>query len=525
MIFLLQHLLIDSANKYPDKEAVVSGEEKITYRDLDENTNKLASVLKENGVKRGDRVGIYLHKSIQAVISIHGVLKSGAIYVPLDPYAPPSRLDYIIKNCGIKCLLTSASKREVLTKIFSEVNPVEFVILTDNVGITGEKVLPVKTISWMDIIDRKETTPPENSAIETDLAYILYTSGSTGTPKGVMISHLNAMTFINWAYDAFRIISEDRLSNHAPLHFDLSIFDIFVAFKAGATLVLVPDGISLFPVTLADWIESNRISVWYSVPSVLSMLVLHGRLDRHRFQKLRAILFAGEVFPVKYLRTLMSLIPHADYYNLYGPTETNVITCYKVREIPSDQIKPIPIGKACANTEVFALKDDDTMVTRPGEVGELYARGSCVAQGYWGDPEKTRRSFSINPLRSYFQEKIYRTGDLVTLDEEDNYIYTGRIDNMIKSRGYRIELGEIESVLYSHPEVREAAVVAIPDEVIGNRIKAFVVLQNKQSVDSSELRIFCSERIPKYMIPEMIEFRESLPKTSTGKIDKKDLVK
>jgi acyl-coenzyme A synthetase/AMP-(fatty) acid ligase len=339
-----------------------------------------------------------------------------------------------------------------------------------------------------------------------------------------MISHLNSLTFVNWAFKTFNVTTEDRLSNHAPLHFDLSIFDIFVTFKAGATLFLVPDIISSFPIPLADWIKNNEISIWYSVPSILSMMVLNGELHRYQFSKLRAILFAGEVFPVKYLRELMDMIPHAEYYNLYGPTETNVITYYKVEKIPFDQIKPIPIGKPCANMEVFALMEDGKLVAQPGQEGELYARGSCVAQGYWGDIEKTNNSFVINHTQSHFWERMYKTGDIVTLDEEGNYIYLGRSDHMIKSRGYRIELGEIEVALYSHQEIKEAAVVAIPDDLIGNRIKAFVVLNNKKQVSAMELQRFCSDRIPKYMLPEIIEFRESLPKTSTGKIDKPTLV-
>lgn len=335
-----------------------------------------------------------------------------------------------------------------------------------------------------------------------------------------MISHLNSLTFVNWAHDTFRVHSEDRLSNHAPLHFDLSIFDIFVAFKAGATLVLVPDGLSTFPIRLADWIEKNRISIWYSVPSILSMLILHGKLERYRYSSLRALLFAGEVFPVKYLRQLMALIPDTDFYNLYGPTETNVITYYKVPKIPPEQVKPIPIGRACANMEVFTLSENGQLITEPGQEGDLFARGSCVAKGYWGDAEKTDRCFVRNHTQPNFQDTMYKTGDLVNLDDDGNYTYVGRRDRMIKSRGYWIELGEIEAVLHNHPEVREAAAVAIPDDMVGNRIKAFVVLNKTNAANSTDLQRFCSQRIPGYMVPEVIEFRDSLPKTSTGKIDR-----
>jgi acyl-coenzyme A synthetase/AMP-(fatty) acid ligase len=254
------------------------------------------------------------------------------------------------------------------------------------------------------------------------------------------------------------------------------------------------------------------------------MMVRDGNLGPGKWSKLRSVMFAGEVFPIKYLRKLMILIPHAEYHNLYGPTETNVITHYQVPRVPAEQADAIPIGKACANTEVFALNPEGERITRPGQIGELFARGSCVAQGYWGDLEKTDRSFVLNGTQANFRERMFKSGDLVTLDEEDNYIFLGRQDHMVKSRGFRIELAEIETALYHHPEIKEAAVVAIPDEMVGNRLKAFVVMDSNSQCGSIELKNFCSKRIPKYMIPETIDFLETLPKTSTGKIDRPQLM-
>jgi acyl-coenzyme A synthetase/AMP-(fatty) acid ligase len=222
---------------------------------------------------------------------------------------------------------------------------------------------------------------------------------------------------------------------------------------------------------------------------------------------------------------LIKLIPHPEYYNLYGPTETNVVTYYKVPPIPEGQTSPIPIGICCENMGVFALNREGNLVTSPGEEGELMARGSGVAKGYWGDQEKTNKVFIRNPLQMDFYDPAYRTGDLVSLDEDGNYIYKGRIDHMIKSRGYRIEIGEIEAAIYAHPSVKEAAVIAIPDDLITNRIKAVVALSVPEALSPTDLRVFCSERLPKYMIPEIIEFKSSLPKTSTGKVDKPTLLK
>ncbi|HXV14938.1 MAG TPA: amino acid adenylation domain-containing protein [Candidatus Krumholzibacteria bacterium] len=522
MHYLLPHLLTRAASQSPDQIAVVAGSDSVSYRELDRISDRLAAVLSSHGVARGDRVGIFLPKSMGAIVGIYGIMKAGAVYVPVDPAAPPGRVAYIVENCGIRVLLTSAKKAAAVEEILSKGAALDRLILLDDSAWSDGPAVPV--VTWTDVLGHDGNAPVLES-IETDLAYILYTSGSTGVPKGVMISHRNSLTFVDWAHDAVGATSEDRFSSHAPLHFDLSVFDLFVACKAAATLVLVPDGLSSFPFRLAEWIEKERISVWYSVPTILSLLVRSGDLGRFRYPHLRTIIFAGEVFPVKYLRDLMALVPKATYFNFYGPTETNVITYYRVPPIPEDRTAPIPIGIACANTEVFAIADDGKRVSRTGEVGELYARGSLVAQGYWGDAEKTQRHFVANPLSRGFRETAYRTGDIVTLDDDGNYVFLGRRDDMVKSRGYRIELGEVETTLYRHEGVREAAVVALPDPSIGNRLVAFVVLSDEAAADAEDLHEFCGEHLPRYMVPESIELRDHLPKTSTGKVDKVELAR
>ncbi len=517
MHYLLPHLLTNAASTYPDRTALVSGAESLTYAQLDRLSDRLAAVLAASGVQRGDRVGLFLPKSIGSIVGLYGVMKAGAAYVPIDPGAPAGRAAYIIENCGIRVLLTAGSRSAAVAEIVAKGAALERVILADSAPLDPAAAIPVT--SWAQV-QSHDGPAPALTAIETDLAYILYTSGSTGVPKGVMISHRNSLTYVDWAHQEIGVTADDRLSSHAPLHFDLSVFDLFVAAKAGATLVLVPEGLSSFPFRLAEWIDKERISVWYSVPTILSLLVRSGNLSRFTFDALRTIIFAGEVFPVKYLRELMAFIPKPAYYNFYGPTETNVITYYRVPEIPEDRTAPIPIGRSCANMDVFGLTDEGKRVERPGDVGELYARGSFVAQGYWGDAEKTQRNFVPNPVHHGYQEIAYRTGDLVTLDDNGDYIFLGRRDDMVKSRGYRIELGEVESTMYRHASVREAAVVAVPDPAIGARLVAFVVMAADAGIEAADLHAFCGEYLPRYMVPESIELRESLPKTSTGKVDK-----
>jgi amino acid adenylation domain-containing protein len=403
----------------------------------------------------------------------------------------------------------------------STLNLLDQCVLTDQSPTAGaaERIIP-----WEALSQFAASEPAGLDLTETDLAYILYTSGSTGRPKGVMLSHQNALTFIEWCAETFHISSEDRLSNHAPLHFDLSVFDVYNAIEAGATVYLITEDLALFPASLANFIETKGITVWYSVPSALTLLLLHGNLHAEKVPQLRTILFAGEVLPMKYLRQLAELLPEAELYNLYGPTETNVCTYYKVERERLAGMDNLPIGKACANTEVFAVNDLDRIVAAPGEVGELYVRGPAVTYGYWADLEKTQKMVVPNRFQPHFQENMYRTGDLVTLAEDGNYSFLGRRDSMIKSRGYRIELGEIETALLSHPAVKEAAAIAVPDEIVGNRITAVVSLHGSHFLPVAELQKYCGARIPKYMIPELIEFRESLPKTSTGKIDRVQLV-
>ncbi len=515
MAYILQQLLSNSAVRFPEKTAVWARGRSISYRELDERSNQLAHLLTESGVRKGDRVGIFFPKCVESIISMFAVLKAGGVYVPLDPQAPVDRIGYIISNCGIKVLITQDEKRRALDVAARE--SLERCVIIDQARESGNGT---GVVPWAVLSEYPASHPPVVTLTETDLAYILYTSGSTGRPKGVMLTHQNALTFVEWCAEKFNVTHEDRLSNHAPLHFDLSVFDVYNAIEAGATVYLVTEEIALFPTTLQKFMETHQITIWYSVPSALVLLLLHADLKAEKVPHLRTILFAGEVFPMKYLKQLAELLPAVELDNLYGPTETNVCTYYRVDRERLASMDKLPIGIACENTEVFAVNDQDVIVTAAGESGELYVRGPSVTCGYWGDVEKTMKMVVPNRFQPNFEEKMYRTGDMVTLAEDGNYYFVGRRDSMIKSRGYRIELGEIESALLSHPAVREAVALAIPDEVVGNRIKAVVAPHALESIEVAELQKHCATRIPKYMIPEFIEFRESLPKTSTGKVDR-----
>jgi amino acid adenylation domain-containing protein len=342
MAYVLQQLLTKSAKAYPEKAAVWARGRSVTYRELDERSNQMAHLLRQQGVSKGDRVGLFFPKCVESVISMLGVLKAGGVYVPLDPQAPADRVGYIIGNCGIRVLITNHERRQALTP--ETLETLECSISTDQ----AENGNDGKLIPWSMLSEFPADHAPEVSLIETDLAYILYTSGSTGRPKGVMLSHQNALTFVEWCAEEFQVRSEDRLSNHAPLHFDLSVFDVYNTLEAGATVYLITEDLAVFPTSLANFIVEQRITIWYSVPSALMLLLLHARLTTDKLKSLRTILFAGEVFPMKYLRQLAEMAPAAELYNLYGPTETNVCTYYKVererlaKNCPSGLPAPIP---------------------------------------------------------------------------------------------------------------------------------------------------------------------------------------
>lgn len=516
MVFLLPQAVTRSAESAPDREAVRNAGRSLTYAELAAKSNSLARTLREMGVRRGDRVGIYMNKGLESAVSVYGIMKAGAAYVPLDPFAPVARLNYVIRDCGIRCLVTNAMKSREVEEMSAGENPLSTIVGMPD----GEAPLP--GVSWDDVYAAPSAEVADSGLTERDLAYILYTSGSTGDPKGIMHTHRSGLTFAEWGVTTYGLCSDDRLSNHAPLHFDLSTFDFFAGALAGATTVIIPEALTKFPVNLSKLIQEEQISVWYSVPFALIQLLLRGAMERFDLSSLRWVLFAGEPFPTKHLRPLMAALPQARFSNLYGPTETNVCTYYHVSPLPEDSNEPIPIGEACANVEALVVDGDDQPLPA-GEVGELLIRSPLVMRGYWGQPEMTDRGFYRRPVFSGYEDVFYRTGDLVELQADGNFKYLGRKDRQIKTRGYRVELDEVEVALLSYDGVEEAAVYPVPDGEGSNLIEAAVTAKPGTNLDTAALIGHVSEQLPPYAVPVHIAVMEKFPRTSTGKINRREL--
>ena len=478
MTTLLDYLAHAAAH-HPHQVAVADSSGEISYAELATRSTTLAAALCRAGAGPGQRVVFHLPPGHKAVIAIWAILKTGAAYVPIDPACPPARL---------ATLLTRIQPQVVITPF------------------------PVTCTASSVDIQAAYGDPEPFPAIRPhpdDPAYILHTSGSTGVPKGVVLTHTNATAFVNWAVQEFDLGPTDRIAGHAPTHFDLSILDIFGAAKAAATLLPVPASARIFGAQLAAFLRHSRTTVLYCVPTALTMLSTAA--TSHDLTQLRCVLFAGEVCPPSTLRTMAALAPHAQYANLYGPTETNVCTYYRLT--PADLHRAtLPIGYPLPGVSARVMATPDREA-EPEEPGELYVTGPTVAAGYWNDPQQTATRFLTTPAG-----RTYRTGDVVTRAHDGLLYFHGRLDRQIKTRGHRVELDEVEAALRAHPQVNDAVVFAVADPAITNRLIAAVVTTG--DITTGQLRKACADFLPAYAIPTAVYLLEQLPLTSTGKLDR-----
>ncbi len=508
------------AGRRPDAVAVVGYGRSLSYSELEVQSSRLAGILQDGGCVRGDRVCLLSPKCPEAIVALLGIYKAGCIYVPLDPTSPPARLDKIIGSCGPRWILAGGPVAASLEALLGDrpENASIPVGWLDEGGPRQGRAAPRFTAADL---SRAPAAPPRRRPARHDPAHILFTSGSTGTPKGVVITHANVIHFVEWATRHFGMGPSDRVSCHPPLHFDLSVFDVFGAFASGAQLHLVPPRMNLNPGLLAEFIRDSALTQWFSVPSVLTYMTKFDVVAFNDFPALRRLLWCGEVFPTPALVYWMKRLPHVTFTNLYGPTETTIASSwYTVAACPESAQQPIPIGTACDGEELLIL-DGSLNAVPDGRAGDLYIGGAGLSPGYWNDPDRTREVFLRHPRAADPSTRIYRTGDRARRGADGSIYFLGRGDTQIKSRGYRIELGEIEACLGALEPVRESAVVAIPTGGFeGTMICCAYAPAPGADLTPAALRRSLGRLLPAHMLPSRWMPFERLPRNGNGKIDR-----
>jgi len=518
MSVLLHEGVAAQAQARPESVAVVCRSERLTYGELEALSNRLARVLRAAGCGSGERVALYMPKSPAAIVAMLGALKAGAAYVPMDPDSPAPRQARVLALGDCRCLLAAGPVAPRLREVLAGLPPAA----RPRIGWLDDEAAPpadpAPDFLLRDLGAQPASAPPR-SAASSELALILFTSGSTGLPKGVMLTHANVAHFLHWARAHFGLTSADRVSQHAPLRFDISTFDIYGALGVGAELHLVPPELNLLPHKLAQLIRDARLTQWFSVPAVLTLMAKFAVVAPGDFWSLRRVLFAGEALPTPTLMYWMRRLPHVRFTNLYGPTETTISSsCYDVPRCPEDARAPIPIGRAIPGEELLVL-DEAQRPVPPGTTGELCIGGEGLSPGYWRDPARTAEAFVARP--GGFGERLYRTGDLARVDADGLLHFLGRADTQVKCRGHRIELGEIEAALHALPALRDSAVVALPSQGFeGALICCAYAPAPGHGVSPQSLRASLAAVLPGYMLPARWQRFEALPKNESGKIDR-----
>lgn len=536
-VTLLFEALDAWAERTPQATAIDEGSRCISYADYATRMRRIAATLHKAGMGRHERVGLVLSNGIEACCAMMGALRNNNCFVPMIPTFPAARLAKIFKSAAPTALVTIREHLPLVAEVLSKCGAAPVVLVLDaneSDGADSEEKSQLPPASCRLLI-REEAFAPESEAPislnqEEDLAYIMYTSGTTGAPKGVMISHRAVLSTIRWGVDYFRIVPQDRLSNHSRLSFDVSLFDIFCALLAGATLCPLTENRDLmFP---AQCIHERKITVWFSVPSAIGMMERSRQLQERKFEHLRAALFAGEPLNPFWAKSWREHQPHAPIYNLYGPTEAAIVcTVHNVDvDYPLSDCS-VPIGASTRCAELFILRDNDEPAIA-NELGRLMIAGTQLANGYWREPEMTQRAFRVNPLKPFANLRMYDTGDLAFKDENGIIHYVGRNDLQVKIRGYRIELTEIELALNAHEAVHDAVVEAVSfssGKVCGKgggeedkRLIAFVVPWSvtADAALEDELLDCLQQTLPKYMLPSRIIFLKEFPLNPNGKTDR-----
>jgi amino acid adenylation domain-containing protein len=512
----LEDYLRYTARRLPDKTALVAGEERLTYRELDERSDRLARALSSRGVRRGDRVVVFSDNSPETVVAVFAALKAGAVFSVVNPTTKLEKLTYILNNCRAAAVVTQQRLLSVAGPAVADAPSV----LATVVAQPSKGAAPLDSASaargGVTLADALASAPegaPTPRAIDLDLAMILYTSGTTGHPKGVMMSHQNMVTACESIAGYLGNAESDVLLCVLPLSFGYGLNQVLTATKVGATVVL-EKGFT-FPALVVQRLRQERVTGFALVPTIAAIL-LGMNLQPGSFPDLRYVTNAAAAMSPAHLLRLQDLLPTTRIFSMYGQTE-----CTRTLYLPPERLrtKPESVGMAIPNTEAYLVRDDGTRAG-PGEVGELVVRGGHVMRGYWERPEETARALRPGELK---WERVLYSGDLFRYDEEGDFYFVSRKDDVIKTRGEKVAPKEVEDVLYQLAGVSEAAVVGVPDPVIGLAVAAVIVPAEGASLTEAEVRKHCATHLEDFAVPKIVEFRPELPKSASGKIVRREI--
>lgn len=518
---LLDRFLQESAERYPEKTALICGSRRATYAEVNAGANALAHAFQSLALQRRERVAMYLDNSVECVQGIFAAMKAGGVFLVINPQVKGDKLAFILNDCNVRILVTAQRNLRAVEADLAACGDLRHVVVADAIesAVAGEFVSLHSAGKGMHsiggLIQASPRTPPANANISLDLASLIYTSGSTGSPKGVMLTHLNMVTAVTSLTTYLRNLPDDIILSPLPLSFDYGLYQVLMAFSFGGTVVLEKQ--FMYPQTYIDLVRNERVTGLPIVPTITAILLNLKELLPNDFTSVRYVTNTAQALPVHHIRRLRQVMPQARIYSMYGLTE-----CKRVAYLPPELIdqKPTSVGIAIPNTEVWIEDDAGNVITAPGVAGELIVRGAHVMSGYWNRPEETVKY--LRPGRHPYEREL-RTGDLFRQDEDGHLYFVSRRDDMIKTAGERVGPREVENVLYELEGVSEAAVIGVPDKILGNAIKAFLVLRDGAALGATDVIKHCQHRLEKCMVPKYVVFVADLPKTTTGKINKQGL--
>jgi len=516
----VEQFLEKSASRFPDKTALVCGSQRLSYQEVDRLSNRFAHALLSSGVRRGDRVVVCLDNSSEAVVSIFGVLKAGAVFVMLDHTMKAERLHYILLDCAATALVLPAERFPGLQESLAGLPQLQTVYLANAKNSVPSAVRPTDTLQQLfsishilDDAEFSEQAPPKQ-CIDADLAALIYTSGTTGRPKGVMLTHLNIFSAADSVISYLGNNSDDVFLSVLRLSYSYGLYQMLTGFLVGGTVIL--ERSLSYPYLLFEKIKNEKVTAFPLVPTIAAVLLQYD-LRKYDLSSLRYITTAGAALPRQHAGKLREFLPKVQIFVMYGQTE-----CKRISYLPPDQlaVRPDSVGIAIPNEEVYIIDESGNRVAA-GIVGELVVRGSHVMKGYWGLPEESAKALRPGPVPG---EKALHTGDLFRMDEEGYLYFVSRRDDIIKTRGEKVSPKEIEDVLYSMAGILEVAAVGVPDELMGQSIKVVVTLLEGIEMSKQDVLRHCAKHLEDFKIPHVVEFRAALPKTASGKISRIELV-